>query len=106
MITSAREKQFNFYRKLIGSECEDCGGVYFPPRNICPSCRSGSEGKMKDTPPAKSGKLITWSEVNAAPSGFVDKTPYVVGLFELDNGIKVAGLLDCESKDVKIGMDV
>ena len=106
MITPAREKQFNTSRRLIGSKCGKCGEVYFPKRIICPSCRSDSVDKVEDTLPAEYGKLITWSEVNAAPSGFQSKTPYVVGLVEFDNGIRVEGLWECEIKDVKIGMDI
>ncbi len=68
---------------LMGSRCKKCGYETFPPRADCPECLSGEfewvewDGK---------GKLLTYTRIDAAPTGFQDMAPYIVGLVELEKG--------------------
>ena len=100
------------YYNLIGKKCLNCGALYFPPRDVCPSCGKYmlKEYKFKGT-----GKILTYtvirtpfadseSEVKEIPSY---ESPYVLAIIELDEGPKLtAQITDCEPKNIKIGSDV
>ncbi|RME42526.1 MAG: Zn-ribbon domain-containing OB-fold protein [Chloroflexi bacterium] len=89
---------------LEGVVCENCDARLFPPRQICPECRSRDlrrqwfQGK---------GHVFTYSVVHQAPLGFTKFEPYIVALVELENGpIVTAQLTDVRPEDVHIGMPV
>jgi len=92
---------------LIGNECGVCGEVYFPPREPCPFCRRKSLGKMKDLKLKGTGKVLTYTIIHVAPHNFEAQAPYPVAIIKLDEGPRVtAQIVDCDIKDVKIGMNV
>ena len=55
---------------LIGSQCEVCKKIFFPPRESCPTCRRKSIGKMKDVKLSGKGTLVTYSIIHVAPKNF------------------------------------
>ena len=92
------------YLSLKGSKCKKCGAVYFPPRKICVKCGS-DEMEEYDLP--HGGKLISWSVVRYPPREFEEFAPYIVGLVELDDGLRViAQIVDVDLDDLKEGMRV
>ncbi len=111
------EKPFNdtsyeeFLRegKIMGSKCKRCGSMAFPPRPICISC-FGNELEwieLKGT-----GKLLAFTSITVAPpymtkEGFDRNNPYIVGVVELDEGIKaVARIIGMDAKkpeQIKVG---
>ena len=95
--------------KIMGSKCKRCGALGLPPRPICASC-FGNEMEwiqMKGT-----GKLAAFTSIVVAPpymvkEGFDRNNPYVVGVVELDEGVKaVARIVGVDPKNprqIKVG---
>lgn len=51
------------------------------------------------------GSLYSFTVTHVATQGFEGKTPYVIGLIELDEGVRIiANLLNVTPESVKIGM--
>lgn len=93
----------SFYR-LEGNRCVACERNFFPPRNLCPDCRSIDleTHKFKD-----SGTLYSYSQMYQSPRGFANIGPYVVGMVSLDEGpLIMAQLTDVEGVELRIGMRV
>ncbi|RLG18883.1 transcriptional regulator [Candidatus Micrarchaeota archaeon] len=90
---------------LIGSRCETCKTNYFPSRQICPVCRR--RGKIVEKAYTGKGKIYSFTKVNVPPAGFEIEAPYMLAIIELDEGPKLtAQVVDCEERDVKIGLPV
>ena len=91
--------------RLMGSKCEKCGNVYFPPRRICPNCRR--VGKLEDVEFSGNGKVHSFTIIRAAPEGFTEFTPYAIGLIKLDEGpLVISQIVDSEFQDIHIDMPV
>jgi len=72
--------------QIAATKCKKCGRTYFPPRADCVDCRHSTiEWVVLD---GKSN-LITFTEVFFAPPAFQPETPYLLGLAELTNGLRV-----------------
>lgn len=53
------------------------------------------------------GKVISWTKIHVAGIDFKNQAPYMVVLVELDNGERQVGqLVDCQKKEVFLGMRV
>lgn len=92
---------------LSGNKCGVCGEVYFPPRETCPFCRRKSLGKMSDLKLKGIGTVLSYTIIHAAPQKFEEQAPYPIAIIKLDEGPRVtAQIVDCDIKDVKIGMKV
>lgn len=53
------------------------------------------------------GTLFSYTETHIPTPGFEDLAPYLIGLVELDEGVRVMSLLhNCTADDVEIGMRV
>lgn len=87
--------------RLEAVKCKKCGVILFPPRLICPECKTREFEKTKL---AEKGKLLTYTIIRVPPHQFVDQAPYVVGIVELEDGVKLTGqVVDCNFEDLKIG---
>ena len=92
---------------LIGNKCEECGQVFFPPRESCPKCRRKSMGKIKEIKLTGKGEIVTYSIIHVGPEEFEDQVPYPIAIIQLDEGPRItAQIVDCDIHDVKIGMKV
>lgn len=90
--------------RLEAVKCKKCGAILFPPRLICPECKSRDFEKTKL---AEKGKLLTFTIIRVPPHQFVDQAPYAVGIIELEDGVKLTGqIVDCDFKDLEIGQRV
>lgn len=88
--------------RFEANRCKKCGQKFFPPRLICPDCKSQ---EMEETKIAEKGKLLTYTIIRVPPHQFVDQAPFTVGIAELDDGMKLtAQVVDCDFEDLKIGM--
>lgn len=93
--------------KGIGVECKNCSRVYFPPREICPHCRSKSYGKMEERELSGKGKVITYTEVHEPNPEFKKLSPYILAIVEMEEDVRVTGhLVDVDNEDVEVGMEV
>ncbi len=89
---------------LIGTHCTSCDEYFFPPRNMCPNCRRGSqleEYRFKGT-----GTVITFTTIYNATEDFDMQTPYNLGIIELDEGPRLTGQIVSAPCNIKIGMRV
>ena len=92
---------------IMGNKCGSCGRIFFPPREACPQCRRKSIGKMKELKLCGKGEILTYSTLHVGPEAFENQVPYPIAIVQLDEGPKVtAQIIDCDPKDVKIGMKV
>jgi len=90
---------------LIGSKCNLCGNVTFPKKHVCPRC--AKKDTMTEVHLSGSGKLDTFSIVNAALPGF--KAPSIQAYIKLVEGPRIWSLImgvEPNGKALKIGMDV
>ncbi len=54
----------------------------------------------------KVGKLIVWTKIFVAPSGFEHQTPYLVGIIQFNGERLPLQIVDCEEADLKVNMKV
>jgi uncharacterized protein len=89
---------------LTGVICDTCEHKAFPPRELCPTCRTPSTRPYRFQ---GRGVVYSYSAVLQGPDGFADTVPYVVALVQLEEGPLVAAqLTDVNRDDVRIGMPV
>lgn len=104
MATSAYWRTRLHRYRLVGNKCQSCNKVFFPPRFVCPYCGSI---KLEEYKLPDKGRLLEYTIVYSAPKGYESITPYVVGIVELEDGVKVlAQITDVDINDVKEGMEV
>jgi uncharacterized OB-fold protein len=89
--------------RLLGEQCAACGARYFPRTPVC-AC-GGTEFRPYKLPEA--GKVVSWTVIRSPPEGYEKYAPYVVGLIELDDGMRLLSqLTDVAPEQVKSGMRV
>lgn len=91
------------YYRIVGVKCTECGKVYFPPVLRCGSCGSR---KMEPLELSNRGKLISASVLHQVPAPFEKAKPLVLGLVELENGIKMLAQIVDTDGEVKPGTEV
>lgn len=91
--------------KIMATRCSKCGKLYFPPRADCPNDLS-TELKWEEL--SGKCKLVTYTVVNFAPTGFENEVPYTIALAECEEGVKVYAALskDINENEIRIGMDL
>jgi len=90
--------------KLMGGKCRKCGKVHLPPRPLCDNCFS-KEFEWVELP--QKGKLLTYTVIHVAPTQFQGMTPYAVGIVQLDDGVKIPGMIiGVAPEQIKIGMSL
>lgn len=90
--------------RLEANACPKCHLKFFPPRLICPECRSRD---LEKTKLAETGKVVTFTVIRTPPHQFVDQAPYAVGIVELDDGIRLtAQIVDIAFEDLRVGQRV
>jgi hypothetical protein len=90
---------------LIGVRCGNCNKILFPPRFICPYCRR--TGKLEPYKLKPRGKIVTYTVVHSAASGFERMVPYILGIIELEEGPRItAQITDCDESEIEIGDEV
>ena len=88
--------------KLILQKCNDCSGIYFPPRPFCPKCSSCSVQEYQ-----ASGKGSLYSYViNHLPSpGFTP--PFAIAVVELEEGPRLmSNIVECEQTPEALELDM
>jgi uncharacterized OB-fold protein len=91
---------------LLGTRCADCGTLYYPQVVSCrnPDC----EGK--DVVPARimaRGQLYSFTVQRYRPPplfAIESWQPYVLGLVDVENGLRVMGIVEAPLEEVRIGM--
>lgn len=87
---------------LIGTKCNNCDSVFFPPRSVCPECRR--IGKLESYELNGKGKIISYTVIRVPQEGFEDETPYILAIVELEEGPRITGqITDVDLGEVNIG---
>ncbi|OHB74655.1 MAG: hypothetical protein A2Z34_04675 [Planctomycetes bacterium RBG_16_59_8] len=91
--------------RLMGSRCRKCGATSFPPRADCEKCLSGEFEFIEMSGKAK---LHTFTKIVAAPTGFEDVVPYIVGVADLKEGGRALAWFgkSIKEEEIKIGMEL
>lgn len=88
---------------LLGSRCEGCGTVYFPPHALCVRCLT-AEG-LRPITLSRRGTVYTYTVVHQSTPEF--PTPYVLAYVDLPEGVRVLSqLTEVAPEQVRIGMAV
>jgi len=96
--------QFCSEGKLMGAKCVKCGKILVPPKQKCPNCGSKefTWTKLKRT-----GEVKTFTIIHVAPHQFVHLAPYAVCIVELEDGVKLPGMIkNVELDKLKVGLKV
>jgi uncharacterized protein len=89
-------------QKLMAGKCLKCGKIHLPPRPLCDNCLSQD---FKWVSVSGKGKLLTYTVIHIAPEQFQALVPYAVGIVELENGLKIPGMIQkINQEQLKIGM--
>ncbi|HEX4919782.1 MAG TPA: Zn-ribbon domain-containing OB-fold protein [Candidatus Bathyarchaeia archaeon] len=85
---------------VAGTRCKKCKTLYFPPRADCLTCRSSD---VEWVPIEGRAKLVTFTQVHFGPPAFEQSTPYLLGLAEFSNGLRVFAPIsrDLDAKELK-----
>lgn len=86
--------------KMIGVKCKNCGGVFYPKRATCLSCKGED---VEEVELGDKCKLLTYTELYAIPIG-VHKIPLILGIVEFENGARATGQI--EADHVEVGMQL
>ncbi len=76
---------------LQASTCGTCKATHFPPREVCPTCRRASIGKMTRAPLSGRGTVVEWTRVHKPAPGFELQVPYVIALIQTPEGPVLTG---------------
>lgn len=90
--------------KLMAGKCRKCGKIHLPPRPLCDNCFSQ---EFTWTEISGKGKLLTYTVIHVAPQQFQAMAPYAVGIVQLENGLKIPGMITAiPHEQLRIGMDL
>ena len=90
--------------RLEASKCKSCGKVKFPPRLVCPECKSREFETIKIR---DEGKILTYTVIRVGSDVFSRETPYAIAIIETNDNVKIMAMVaDTKVEDVKIGSKV
>jgi uncharacterized OB-fold protein len=96
--------KFLLQGKLMAGKCERCGKTHLPPRPLCDNCFS-QEFEWVEI--SGKGKLLTYTIIHIAPPQFQTMAPYAVGIIQLENDLKIPGMISSAAPEqLKIGMEL
>jgi uncharacterized OB-fold protein len=90
--------------KVMGTRCQNCGMVFFPPRADCYNCLASSVEWFEVS---GKGKLVAYSKLKYAPVGFEKDLPYSIALVDYGD-YKIFGRLadDISDDEVRLGLEM
>jgi uncharacterized OB-fold protein len=96
--------KFMSQKKLMAGRCLKCGKIHLPPRLLCDNCYGQQFEWMQIS---GKGKLVTYTVIHVAPQQFQALTPYAVGIVQLENGLRIPGMIPgLTQEQLKIGMEL
>jgi uncharacterized protein len=104
MISPRYHREIPQRYRLEAGKCKKCGEVSFPPRLVCPKCKSQEFETIRLI---EEGKLVTFTIIRVASDKFFGTTPFAVGIVELNDNVKVTTqIADVNFDQLKIGQKV
>lgn len=90
--------------RLLVQHCLSCGHIQHYPRDLCTGCWSA---ELEFRQVSGSGSVYTFSVVHRPPAPEFADTPYVVGLVDLDEGVRMLARIEAADIDsIRIGSRV
>lgn len=89
--------------KLILQKCNDCHQYIYYPRIICPHCFSEHLSWLETS---GQGEIHSYTVVHKGPPPFKDETPYVIGIIELKEGVRMMSRIVGDQNQIEIGKPV
>ena len=87
---------------LQANRCEVCSAIHFPPREVCPTCRRASIGRMRPVKLSGRGTVLEWTRVHRSAPGYEMQVPYLLALVQTEEGPVVTGQV-VDSAAVAVG---
>lgn len=88
--------------RLEGRKCNSCGNLSFPPRIVCPKCKSRDNELYQFK---GNGTLYSYTTIYQSPDRFDKYAPYIVALVDLEEGERITTqLTDVSNDELEIGM--
>ena len=104
MISPRYAREIPQRYRLEASKCRICGNVSFPPRLICPECKSREFETIKLSEKAE---ILTYTIIRVASDAFSKITPFAIAVIAVDNGARLmTQIADSPIDKVKIGEKV
>jgi uncharacterized OB-fold protein len=104
MISARYAREIPQRYRLEAGKCTGCGEVSFPPRSICPGCSSKNFETVKLS---EEGTIVTFTVIRVASEKFAKQTPFVVGIVELADGVRITTqIADVDVDSISIGQPV
>lgn len=98
-----RWRNYSDRYKLNGYKCTKCEKTHFERKGLC-ECGNLDFSEIELS---GKGKISAFTQINSGPEVFENKTPYCVAVIDLEEGARItAQIVDCEYKELKIGMEV
>ncbi len=95
--------------RLIGTRCAGCNTLYFPQKSSCANPGCDEKSPQPAHLPA-AGTLYSYTIQRYQPPSLFridDWQPYIIGLVELGEGVRVMAMLTgIEEDQLRIGMDL
>lgn len=96
--------KFMQQNKLMAGKCRKCDKIHLPPRPLCDNCFSQD---FEWVEVSGKGKLLTYTVIHIAPAQFQALAPYAVGIVQLENGLRLPGMINgIENNKLAIGMSL
>lgn len=76
---------------LEWKKCEKCGFLQHPTHERCLKCKNQQFSHVKAMGDAT---LLTYTTLTAPPAEFRNKSSYILGVVEFENGIKALGQIE------------
>ncbi len=89
-------------KQFMAVKCNECKTKILPPKQMCTNCLSTDLKwiKIKDT-----GKLLSYTIIHVAPEQFQSIAPYIVGIVEFEDGLRLPGMIcDVPPEKIIVGM--
>lgn len=91
---------------LKASKCPLCNDVRYPPREICPSCRRASVGRLQSINLVGRGMIVEWTRVHKPAPGYAMQVPYIMALIKTEEGPVVMGQIVDTATEPQVGAKV
>ena len=90
--------------QIMGTRCNGCGKVYFPPRADCCQCFASD---MQWFEVSGSGTLTAFSRLSYAPVGFEEDLPYALAVLDYGD-YKIFGRIadDISEEELQVGQSM
>ena len=104
MITPKYVREIPQRYRLEAAKCKSCSYISFPPRLVCPKCKSRSFDTIRLS---DEGKILTYTIIRVSSDIFSQQTPYGVAIIETTEGAKLMAMIaDTKIEDIAIGKKV